>query len=139
MNKKQLNVMWIDYSYEIQIRNRQSGGCRLDRGIMRMARGRFEPLSLLPNIYRQVAIRSPRSRPGGFTLIELLVVIAIIAILAGILLPTLANVKTKAKVANARTEMAGLIAAIKSYEGDYNRYPASQAAEQLASTATPPG
>ena len=44
----------------------------------------------------------------AFTLIEMLTVIAIIAILAGILIPTIGVVMRKAKVARATSEIASL-------------------------------
>ena len=67
-----------------------------------------------------------RKAPRGFTLIELLVVISIIAVLAGMILPVLGIVKTKARITQAKVEMSGLMTAITQYEADYNRYPASQ-------------
>jgi type II secretory pathway pseudopilin PulG len=67
-------------------------------------------------------------------LIELLVVIAIIAILAGLLLPALIGVKGRSKIAKAKVEIANLAAAIKQYESDYNRYPASPDAEAAAAS-----
>lgn len=63
------------------------------------------------------------SRRSAFTLVEMLVVIAIIVILASILIPTILRARVKTKVAIAKTEMAELAGAIKTYHNDHSRWP----------------
>lgn len=82
-------------------------------------------------IWKPLMAKSTRQ---GFTLIELLVVIAIIGILAGMLLPALARAKVKAKVAKAKTEIAGIQAAIAAYETDYSKLPTAKVFRQHLTT-----
>ena len=65
----------------------------------------------------------PNARPQAFTLIELLVVVAIIAILAGLLLPSLARAKEKSKAANCQSNLRQLSMAAMMFEEDNEFYP----------------
>ncbi len=59
-------------------------------------------------------------KQDAFTLIELLVVIAIIALLMGILLPSLAKARDQAKKVVCTAHMKGLGIALRMYVDDYN-------------------
>jgi prepilin-type N-terminal cleavage/methylation domain-containing protein len=100
-----------------------------------------KPLPALPSILHtarchpadlkimKTILPSARRHRAGFTLVELLVVIAIIGILAALLLPVMATVIRKAKMAKAKTEAQAIATAVESYDSQYGRFPVSTNAQ----------
>ena len=60
---------------------------------------------------------------SGFTLLELLIVISIIAILAAIAFPATSMVMNQARKAQAESQVAGIVNAVKLYETQYSVLP----------------
>lgn len=59
----------------------------------------------------------------GFTLIELLTVIAIIAILAGVLIPSLVRARSSTEKVEAKNMINAIEMAIEHFKLDYNQHP----------------
>lgn len=76
----------------------------------------------------------------GFTLIEVLVVIVILGILAALVVPRVLERPDEARVTAARSDVAAIVAALKLYRLDNQRYPTSEQglAALTARPAAPP-
>ena len=59
---------------------------------------------------------------GGFTLIELLVVIAVIALLIGILLPSLGKSRSTARTIKCSSQMKAIATAVYAYSFDFKEF-----------------
>ena len=141
VNAAPLAVEWRDEIWTPRIKVRRPRRLDLHRGVCARLSQMSPPneTTLENRSFRFTAHRFMNSihlKSAGtrraFTLIELLVVIAIIGILAGLLLPVLAGIKDRAKAKAALAEITALKAAIATYEQEYNRPPASKAAETAA-------
>ncbi len=71
----------------------------------------------------------------GFTLIELLTVIAVIGILAGIIIPSAAGVKTSANNAKTKAMFSQWSLAMELFKSDYGYYPAIGTGNKVVPTS----
>ncbi len=78
----------------------------------------------------------PGREARGFTLVELLAVVAIIALLLGILLPALGQVRLKAKEMSAQTQLEGIAKACESYQLQFQAFPGYFSEEDIGTGNT---
>jgi len=64
-----------------------------------------------------------KQRQSGFTIIEMLTVVVIIAILVGLLVPTVNTVRNMARTAKQKAQFASIDMAITAFKTDYGDYP----------------
>jgi general secretion pathway protein G len=67
-----------------------------------------------------------RRRPAGFTLIEIMVVIVILGVLAALVVPRVLERPDEARAVAAKSDIAAIMAALKLYRLDNQRYPTGE-------------
>jgi general secretion pathway protein G len=73
-------------------------------------------------MFRSQSVRRRR----GFTLMELLVVLGILAMLMGLVVPSIMKSQGKADVSNTKIQIKGLVGCLKQYKIDMKEYPTTE-------------